>query len=382
MAFTWQGIWQWPLGVSYPGWIEGEYWDKARIRKEMQAALDFQRRYNVPIYVGEFSVVRWAPLQSALQYLSDVIELSEEYKWSWTYWSFREWDGWSLEHIGPPDGAIFVGGESDRLQLIKRYFSQNQRWRGPLTGKGPLLPRILFDEYHAERNTISYQRAKILQLEHPEWYYYGDFMRRVESDYVLRRSVQPLTYDLLRNYDVLVLAAPNEALSQDEIQDILKFVKEGGGLLVLGDASLPLYINQLMTNFSMRFNNATISSKNPDWDAQSFWITDFNSSHVVTQGIKRFHTNWACSMEKGEQATALAYTGADTWRDRNSNGQQDIGEEVGPFVFILASEYGNGRIIAIADNAFQQGMLNVDDNGQLVLNALAWLSAPGGPYRH
>ena len=104
------------------------------VKKRQEAVLApvtaFQARYHVPIYVGEFSVVRWAPPGSGARWLQDVVDLFEARHWSWTYHAFREWHGWSLEHGGtfwmngmepPPEAAK----ETDRAKVIRRALGRN-----------------------------------------------------------------------------------------------------------------------------------------------------------------------------------------------------------------------------------------------------------------
>jgi len=57
----------------------------------------FSSKYNVPILVGEFSCVRWAPNASAERYISDSTDFFEEKGWSWMYHDFRGWPGWDAE---------------------------------------------------------------------------------------------------------------------------------------------------------------------------------------------------------------------------------------------------------------------------------------------
>lgn len=96
--FTHQGIVTSDINRPYPGTHGGENWDRNRLMQEMQPATDFQARWKVPIYVGEFSVIRWAPKEDAVRWLDDALGLFEERGWSWTYHAFREYSGWSLEH--------------------------------------------------------------------------------------------------------------------------------------------------------------------------------------------------------------------------------------------------------------------------------------------
>ena len=86
---------------------------------------EFQLAYNVHIYVGEFSAIRWAP--GAADYLRDCIELFEEYGWDWTYHAYREWDGWSVEHGSDRDNRQPVEGSTDRKELLLSWFARNQK---------------------------------------------------------------------------------------------------------------------------------------------------------------------------------------------------------------------------------------------------------------
>jgi hypothetical protein len=96
--FTHQDVYGDAPDLNYPGIIDGIMYDKETLRQEMAPAIDFQNDFNAHIYVGEFSAIRWAPDNSAYRYLSDVIDLFEEYGWDWSYHAFREWDGWSVKN--------------------------------------------------------------------------------------------------------------------------------------------------------------------------------------------------------------------------------------------------------------------------------------------
>ena len=91
----------------------------------MRATINFAQKYNAKIQVGEFSVVIWAPDGAA--WLEDAISLFEEYKWDWTYHAFREWEGWSLEHEGTPTDIKRAEKDTDRKQVMLKYFKLNQK---------------------------------------------------------------------------------------------------------------------------------------------------------------------------------------------------------------------------------------------------------------
>jgi hypothetical protein len=123
--FTHQGIYSNPAGVAYPGLIAGQQWDKEQLRRVLEPVREFQLAYNVHIYCGEFSAIRWAP--GAVDYLRDCIELFEEYDWDWTYHAYREWDGWSVEHDNNPDNHQPTTEPTDRKQLLLSWFAKNQK---------------------------------------------------------------------------------------------------------------------------------------------------------------------------------------------------------------------------------------------------------------
>jgi len=130
--FTHQGVFGPSAPVVYPGEIGGKKWDKAALREALQPAIDFQKAYNVHIYVGEFSAIRWAPDQSAYRYLRDLIEVMEDLGWDWTYHAFREWDGWSVEHTENRDDHARAATPTLREQLLRGWFAKNKKpsWTG------------------------------------------------------------------------------------------------------------------------------------------------------------------------------------------------------------------------------------------------------------
>jgi len=130
LKFTHQGVFNFaPLGVSYPGEVDGVYWDRDHLRKILEPVRDYQKDYNVPIYVGEFSAARWAPDGSAARYLSDCIAIFEEYGWDWTYHAFREWQGWSLEIGEDFANESPAPTPTERAKLMRKAFEANTTGR-------------------------------------------------------------------------------------------------------------------------------------------------------------------------------------------------------------------------------------------------------------
>ena len=119
------------INLSYPSVINGVLWNKQKLEEMIRDADAFQARWKVPIYVGEFSVIRWAPKDAGVRWLQDVIDLFESRNWSWNYHAFREWQGWSLENDekfwmkGMPD-PIPTTYVTKRANIIRTTFKKNK----------------------------------------------------------------------------------------------------------------------------------------------------------------------------------------------------------------------------------------------------------------
>ncbi|XHR31239.1 MAG: glycoside hydrolase family 5 protein [Chthoniobacteraceae bacterium] len=107
----------------------GGFWDKHKLEEALEPAIEFQRRNpDIPIYVGEFSVARWAP--GGAQYLKDCVEIFEQHGWDWTYHGFKDSPIWSLEHTNEysdSQHAVISTTLPDRAEVLKPYLDQNRR---------------------------------------------------------------------------------------------------------------------------------------------------------------------------------------------------------------------------------------------------------------
>lgn len=121
------------INIQYPGRIDDQEWNREMMERHFAAVDEFQSKWRVPIYVGEFGVIRWAPPPAPVNWLRDAIESFEKRGWSWTYHAFREWPGWSLEHAedfwkpGMPDEVLRkrAEGMTDRGRLVRSYLERN-----------------------------------------------------------------------------------------------------------------------------------------------------------------------------------------------------------------------------------------------------------------
>jgi hypothetical protein len=122
--YTHQGIYGMPANIAYPGNSDGEFWNREQVKNRMTVVRKFQQVYKVPIYVGEFSVVRWA--NNGDKYLKDCLDTFAEFGWDWSYHAFREWHGWSVEHNDDPKNIKPVKEVTPRQKVLRQGFAANR----------------------------------------------------------------------------------------------------------------------------------------------------------------------------------------------------------------------------------------------------------------
>ncbi len=106
---------------------KGGYWNKQRIEQELEPVVAFQKKHNVPIFVGEFSVVKWAP--DADKFLRDNIEIFEKNGWDWTYHAYKESHLWDLDKtpVFEPYPGHKAKGTTKRGKVIKEFMQLNKK---------------------------------------------------------------------------------------------------------------------------------------------------------------------------------------------------------------------------------------------------------------
>lgn len=92
-TITYQGLNNRPYPVVYPN-AEYQFQD---LINQLKKVRDFQLAHNAPIYVGEFSISKFASVPTRKRYLEDLIKIFETYGFRWTYHAWHESEVWDLE---------------------------------------------------------------------------------------------------------------------------------------------------------------------------------------------------------------------------------------------------------------------------------------------
>lgn len=162
---------------------------------------------------------------------------------------------------------------------------------------------------------------------------------RVES------NTEVLNYDTLKEYDILILSSVlffDRKVNNSEIEHIMQFVEEGGGLLLIGEmGSATSFINPLSERFGVSFaGNQMYDPSNHLYDDRRLVVLHDLLAHPITLGVDSIYFGQATSLLVSGNATALAFGDQDTYTDiGNYQGKAVIG--------LVAAEYGKGRAVFI-----------------------------------
>lgn len=234
--------------------------------------------------------------------------------------------------------------------------------------------RVLFDEAHEEKNTISWERALVIEPGCPECAYLGKLVAILDDEFTFERNADaPLTTELLSPYDALMLTAPNRPLSAAEVQAVRDYVAEGGGLLIIGDAGLDMNaINPLSTRYGITFDNEHCVFESFDGQEGAFLADDF-VHHPATPPESFLYYAWGGNLKVESSATALGVTDPNAWQDANGSGVYDEGDTSGPFTMVAAHASGEARVAVVADNDFRDVSFEYTSNDVLARSLLRWV---------
>lgn len=102
--------------------MQGEVWERARLKAEIDKAVAFGDKHGVKIWCGEVGVARWAI--GAPQYMRDWIELCEEREIGWSYYAYREWAPMDLEMDPSVRGGKTERSETVFVKLLREFFNR------------------------------------------------------------------------------------------------------------------------------------------------------------------------------------------------------------------------------------------------------------------
>ena len=194
----------------------------------------------------------------------------------------------------------------------------------------------------------------------------------------------------LENYDLIFLSPPRSAkFSEEEINNIEEYVKNGGSLLILssggGDYKNRTNTNRLAERFKFKFISDEVNDSMNYSNLQKRPILSDFKPHNITNGINKVVLSSACSLDVQEyiekdqsiSIDILIRTGLNAWH-KVYDGENWKEEDIPNNPLMVAIEYFEGRVIAFGSMSLfssfgrEYGFYG-HDNNILIGNALKWL---------
>ncbi len=176
----------------------------------------------------------------------------------------------------------------------------------------------------------------------------------------------------LKGFDAYVIAGPSKKFSPGELIELREFVHDGGSLLVLLHISEPVarlteQFGIIVSNFVISEHRGTIKKKSQDFYVKNFY------PHPVTKGLKKIAVFGTWGLMPERAGAVVAKTSKKAWADLNRNREFDKNEQEQSFGIIGVSEYGEGKVVVVADDApFANRFITKADNRKLARNIIRW----------
>jgi len=201
----------------------------------------------------------------------------------------------------------------------------------------------------------------------------------------------PITSDKLKGVNVLIFMAPSRNYTDDEIKSIDDFVRNGGGLFLLGDnwgqedGGSDYAFNKLAQSFGVSYanNSLLLDSNNYYILTENPKITNISSS-PITANVPEFYYILGTHIQNTGTSNVTAYSSPDSWGDignvssqgyTTSNEQKDPNELSGPFPVLSSMNYGNGKIVFMGSvRTFSNNYIYRNNGWKIGLNAVNWLA--------
>ena len=215
--------------------------------------------------------------------------------------------------------------------------------------------KILFDQTQNERGRLESTYSEL-----------GQMLRDNDFD------VEPYTEFMilaknLKDADVMIFGCPNSSkIRPAEIEVLQKFVKDGGGLMLLslsgGDRGLMNNMSKISADFGITFENTAVKDERSNAGLPTMPIITDIVAHPSTEDVSDLLVPSACSLKITGKATPLAITSESA--------------EPGKAAVVAIAEVGKGRVMCIGSyEVFRRGGgLKHKGNARFAVNAFKWLS--------
>ncbi|MHA1902395.1 MAG: hypothetical protein ACXADL_00210 [Candidatus Thorarchaeota archaeon] len=215
--------------------------------------------------------------------------------------------------------------------------------------------RVLFDQTQNERGRLDTTYSEL-----------GKLLRDNDFDVEPYTEFMIMTKNI-KDADVIVFGCPNSSkIRPTEIDALTKFVKQGGGLLLLslsgGDKGLMNNMSQISKGFGISFENTAVKDEQNNAGLPTMPVLKKIEAHPTTEDVADLLIPSGCTLKVTAKATSIAITS-----EMADPPNQPV---------IAVAEAGKGRIMCVGSyEVFRRGGgLKHKGNKTFALNTFGWLS--------
>lgn len=243
--------------------------------------------------------------------------------------------------------------------------------------------RVLVDEYHStwERTDRPFD---------PDWYgqesgyNYACIYDYTSRFYTMGRLTAPIDANALKACDILIVKVPTARYRPDEVDRIEQFVRNGGGLLLVGEHTnvfqTGVHLNDIAGRFGFRFRYDCV------FDIDNVFSQYYRlplAPHPILQNMPSLDFAVSCSIDPGAsrgraavRATGLRTLPADYHASNFYPQVEDRADaRYGAFVQLWTTRSGAGRVAAFGDSTIFSNFSTFEPGkAELWLGMLEWLN--------
>lgn len=237
---------------------------------------------------------------------------------------------------------------------------------------------------------LDYSHGNILTLEASSFTEFTQFL--FTSGYKIGKIESGFnSITELRKYRTIIISTPkNTNLKNNEIENLKKYVKGGGSLLITsssgGDYGNNTNLNELTRNFGFEFAPDEVNDSVNYVHLQKRPLISNFKPHVITEQIKKIIFSSSCSTqildfledEKNIKVDGIVISGLNCWH-RIYNGEDWIEEDSPKIPLLVAAEYYAGKVVGFGNLSIFSSLareygFSAFDNDILIANIISWLT--------
>ncbi len=247
--------------------------------------------------------------------------------------------------------------------------------------------RVIVEEYNPDPEAVWERTDKPFDTQ---WYgnkagytYYCIF-DYLGHFYDVARLTQPISDAVLQDCDVLVLKTPTRPLyTPDEVENIRRFVKRGGGLLLIGEHTnvfgTSARLNPVAKLFGFKFVPDCLFGVDSVFKDV---LEPDRAAHPAVQYVKKMDFATSCSLDVGYSYGRAAILAAGL---KNKTAEYHVDNfypqpfdtaqmRYGAFVQLWSTGYGQGRVLGFTDSTdFSNFCVFDPGKSELMMSMVEWL---------